>query len=526
MTDQRLALDFAASSDRGLVRTNNEDSAYAGPRLLALADGMGGHAAGEVASQFLVDSLRGLDSPLLDEPDQAKRLTSALAHAVDEGNERIASHVDENPQLEGMGCTLTAILFSNGEAAMCHVGDSRAYRLRDGELTQITKDDTFVQTLVDEGKLDAADASSHPQRSLILKALTGRPVEPALTHFEVYPGDRFMLCSDGLSDPVSIDTMRDILTTCDPRTAADRLVEMALRGGGPDNVTVVVADVVDLSEDADPATGEPRGPLPETPVLAGATAPDTQQDRSYDTPAGRAAASGASVTNSWVPRRPKDPEEMPDPAASSPGDGAGGEGPAGPGQPGAPGISGDDGESGSGGTGVQKEKKKGRNWIAAIIAIVVVAGLGIAGFFGYQKISDTYFVAVEGKQIVVKNGVQGSALGVSLNSTYQRICLDESASVRLIPADAEGEDAPDDCHLFLTSDLTPSARSTVESMPEDSYQAVVDQVNRLAEQTLPVCVTREKKTDAKRPGADRGQATARKGAEDLTTPGVSCREVK
>lgn len=124
MTDQRLALDFAASSDRGLVRTNNEDSAYAGPRLLALADGMGGHAAGEVASRFLVDTLRTLDSPLLDEPDERRRLTAVLERAVDEGNERIASHVDENPQLEGMGCTLTAILFSNAKAAMCHVGDS------------------------------------------------------------------------------------------------------------------------------------------------------------------------------------------------------------------------------------------------------------------------------------------------------------------------------------------------------------------------------------------------------------------
>ncbi|OFS16766.1 PP2C family serine/threonine-protein phosphatase [Corynebacterium sp. HMSC27B11] len=521
MTDQRLALDFAASSDRGLVRTNNEDSAYAGPRLLALADGMGGHAAGEVASRFLVDTLRTLDSPLLDEPDERRRLISVLERAVDEGNQRIASHVDENPQLEGMGCTLTAILFSNGKAAMCHVGDSRAYRLRDGELTQITKDDTFVQTLVDEGKLDAADASSHPQRSLILKALTGRPVEPTLTEFEALPGDRYLLCSDGLSDPVSIDTMRDILNAYDPATAADRLVEMALRGGGPDNVTVVVADVVDLAAVENDAAGEDgaassagRGPLPETPMLAGAASPTGQESRSFDTPAARAAASGASVTSSRTPRPPKDPEEMPEPADTAKKRG-------GSDQAAAP-ASGAAAATGPGGTDVPK-KKRGRGWIALVIALVLVVGLGIAGFFGYQKIGDTYFVAVEGKQIVVKNGVHGSLLGVSLNSTHQRICLDESASVRLIGAD---NDAPEDCHLFLTSDLTPSARSTVESMPEDSYQAVVEQVNRLAEETLPVCVTREKKKDGKRPSADRATSTARKGAEDLTTPGVSCREVK
>ena len=522
MTDQRLALDFAASSDRGLVRTNNEDSAYAGPRLLTLADGMGGHAAGEVASRFLVDTLRALDSPLLDEPDERRRLISVLERAVDEGNERIASHVVENPQLEGMGCTLTAILFSNGKAAMCHVGDTRAYRLRDGELTQITKDDTFVQTLVDEGKLDAADASSHPQRSLILKALTGRPVEPTLTEFEVLPGDRYMLCSDGLSDPVSIDTMREILNAYDPATAADRLVEMALRGGGPGNVTVVVADVVGLAAIGDDAAGEDdaagsagRGPLPETPVLAGAASPTRKESRSFDTPAARAAASGASVTSSRAPRPPKDPEEVSKPT------GAATRGEPGSAPVAAPAAGAADSTSADG-TDVPK-KKRGRGWIALVVALVLVVGLGIAGFFGYQKIGDTYFVAVEGKQIVVKNGVHGSPLGLSLSSTHQRICLDESASVRLIGAD---NGSSEDCHLFLTSDLTPSARSTVESMPEDSYQAVVEQVNRLAEETLPVCVTREKKNDGKRPSADRATSTARKGAEDLTTPGVSCREVK
>src|SRR5699024_892255 len=467
MTDQRLALDFAASSDRGLVRTNNEDSAYAGPRLLTLADGMGGHAAGEVASRFLVDTLRALDSPLLDEPDEHRRLISVLERAVDEGNERIASHVDENPQLEGMGCTLTAILFSNGKAAMCHVGDSRAYRLRDGELTQITKDDTFVQTLVDEGKLDAADASSHPQRSLILKALTGRPVEPTLTEFEVLPGDRYMLCSDGLSDPVSIDTMREILNAYDPATAADRLVEMALRGGGPDNVTVVVADVVDLAAIEDDAAGEEdaagsaaRGPLPETPVVAGVASPARKESRSFDTPAARAAASGASVTSPRAPRPPKDPEEVSKPT------GAATRGEPGSAPVAAPAAGAADSTSADG-TDVPK-KKRGRGWIALVVALVLVVGLGIAGFFGYQKIGDTYFVAVEGKQIVVKNGVHGSPLGLSLSSTHQRICLDESASVRLIGAD---NGSSEDCHLFLTSDLTPSARSTVESMPEDSYQA-------------------------------------------------------
>ena len=149
-----------------------------------------------------------------------------------------------------------------------------------------------------------------------------------------------------------------------------------------------------------------------------------------------------------------------------------------------------------------------------MVALVLVVGLGIAGFFGYQKIGDTYFVAVEGKQIVVKNGVHGSHWG-----SPELARTSGSASMNLPPCGSSAQImAPsEDCHLFLTSDLTPSARSTVESMPEDSYQAVVEQVNRLAEETLPVCVTREK-NDGKRPSADRATSTARKGAGDLTTP--------
>ena len=137
-----LVLRYAARSDRGLVRANNEDSVYAGARLLALADGMGGHAAGEVASQLVIAALAHLDD---DEP--GGDLLSKLAAAVREGNSAIADHVDADPELDGMGTTLTAILFAGNRLGLVHIGDSRGYLLRDGELTQITKDDTFVQTL-------------------------------------------------------------------------------------------------------------------------------------------------------------------------------------------------------------------------------------------------------------------------------------------------------------------------------------------------------------------------------------------
>ena len=179
-----LVLRYAARSDVGLVRSNNEDSVYAGARLLALADGMGGHAAGEVASQLVIAALAHLDD---DEP--GGDLLASLDSAVHSGNSAIAAQVEMEPDLEGMGTTLTAILFAGNRIGMVHIGDSRGYLLRDGELTQITKDDTFVQTLVDEGRITKEEAHSHPQRSLIMRALTGHEVEPTLTMREVRLGE-------------------------------------------------------------------------------------------------------------------------------------------------------------------------------------------------------------------------------------------------------------------------------------------------------------------------------------------------
>src|ERR1700760_3580146 len=180
-----------------------------------------------------------------------------------------------------MGTTLTAILFAGNRLGMVHIGDSRGYLLRDGELTQITKDDTFVQTLVDEGRITREEAHSHPQRSLIMRALTGHEVEPTLTMREARAGDRYLLCSDGLSDPVSDETIHEALQTPDVTDSADRLIELALRGGGPDNVTVVVADVVDYDY------GQTQ------PILAGAVSGEEDQLTTLpNTSAGRASAIG------------------------------------------------------------------------------------------------------------------------------------------------------------------------------------------------------------------------------------------
>ena len=201
-----LKLNFFAKSDRGLIRDNNEDSGYAGPHLLILADGMGGHAAGEVASELMVNHLEILDQ------DPGQEDTKALLEAAaDQANEAISDHVKAHPETEGMGTTLSTMLFNGTDFGVCHVGDSRGYLLRDGKLEQITKDDTYVQSLVDKGELDPGDVSSHPQKSLILKAYTGRPVEATLFTLEAKPGDRILLCSDGLSDPVTASTIETAL---------------------------------------------------------------------------------------------------------------------------------------------------------------------------------------------------------------------------------------------------------------------------------------------------------------------------
>ena len=235
-----LVLRYAARSDRGLIRGNNQDSVYAGPRLLAVADGMGGHAAGDVASKVVIAALEHLDD---DTP--SGDLLQSLREAVFEGSEHLREVIRESPQLEGMGTTLTAILFAGGRLGLCHVGDSRAYLVRDGQMSQITHDDTFVQTLIDDGRITAEEANSHPQRSLLLRALNGQEVEPDLSMREARAGDRYLLCSDGLSGVVSEETLAEALKDPDPEATADRLIELALRSGGPDNVTVIVADVIE-----------------------------------------------------------------------------------------------------------------------------------------------------------------------------------------------------------------------------------------------------------------------------------------
>ncbi|MGF1663397.1 MAG: PP2C family protein-serine/threonine phosphatase [Kineosporiaceae bacterium] len=281
-----IALHYAARSDVGLIRANNQDSGYAGPHLLVVADGMGGHAGGDIASSLAVAELAGLDGESLGAQEAQGRLNAALRAA----NARLLDRVLGEPVLAGMGTTVTAVLRAGNRLILAHIGDSRAYLLRDGRLHQVTSDHTYVQRLVSEGSLTPEEAEHHPQRSVLLRVLTGEHGdEPDLSVREGRPGDRLLLCSDGLSGVVSFETIEDTLAQGgDPAATAQRLVQLALRGGGPDNVTVIVADVVDL--DRPPST---------TPQIVGAAA-------AADDPRRGPLASGAAARAAMLTRADAD----------------------------------------------------------------------------------------------------------------------------------------------------------------------------------------------------------------------------
>ena len=238
---------------------------------------MGGHAAGEVASKIVIGTMEPLDD------DRALGdLIASMREAVLEANSRIADAVEEDKNLDGMGTTLTALRFAGSQVALVHVGDSRAYLLRGDLLSQITHDDTYVQYLVDSGKLTPDEAKDHPRKSVILRALRGAEVEPDVSIREARAGDRYLLCSDGLSDVVSTETILETLRIPDVQECADRLVELALRSGGPDNVTVIVADVINA---------RPGDIIDDVPVMDGAFVdPSAAAVPGADSAAERAAA--------------------------------------------------------------------------------------------------------------------------------------------------------------------------------------------------------------------------------------------
>ncbi|QCX29006.1 serine/threonine-protein phosphatase [Nocardioides jishulii] len=257
-----LRLHWSALSDVGRVRKDNQDSGYAGPWLLLVCDGVGGAARGDVASSTAVQVLRRLDEP------SSEDLLERLAGALHRAHDRIAELAEEDQSLDGTSTTATVGLFDGQSLGLGHVGDSRAYLLRDGELSQLTHDHTFVQGLVDEGRITDDEARVHPHRNLILKALDGvRDPAPDLFTVALSPGDRLLFCSDGASGVLDDERLGAILGQGTPDFATVELVRASLEAGSTDNVTCVVADVVPASDapvDADPLLVGAAADLPRT----------------------------------------------------------------------------------------------------------------------------------------------------------------------------------------------------------------------------------------------------------------------
>lgn len=375
-----IALRYAARSDVGLVRSNNQDSAYAGPHLLVVADGMGGHAGGDVASSVAVAHLAPLDDEAHGPDDVLDELSRALTTAHDE----LLARAEENPELAGLGTTVTAILRSGNKLAMAHIGDSRAYLLRDGELNQVTTDHSFVQHLVNTGKITAEEAERHPQRSVLLRVLGDFDMEivPDMSVREARAGDRWLLCSDGLSGVVSAETMAETLRDVrDVDECADQLVQLALRGGAPDNVTVVLGDVVEvdtLPDGAAPAT---------TSHVVGAAALDRHKPTRGGTGAAARAAEHAAAA------RARTEQDAAGTDAAKP----------------AAAVEEDD----------PQPSRTRRRVVGAIVTLLVLGVVAAGVYLGYGWTQQQYYVGVDDGRVAVFRGIPQSLGPIELSTVVE-----------------------------------------------------------------------------------------------------------
>jgi len=367
----------AAASDVGRVRSNNQDSGYAGHNLFVVADGMGGHAGGDVASSIAVKRIIEADTDYASAADAEFALQAALIGA----NAQLAEAVFEHAELTGMGTTVSALFVLNDEVAIAHIGDSRIYLLRDGELSQITIDHTFVQRLVDSGRITEQEAMVHPRRSVLMRVLGDVDSSPEIdtSILATIPGDRWLLCSDGLTGVVSHSAMATALTSgLSAADVADRLVKESLDGGAPDNVTVVIVDVGVAAERDDTPTvvGSAAAPL--------AFGEEVARQRPLRIPALRLHP--VRETH-FEPDSQDYLSELIEEDA-------------------------------------RRARRRKVTWLVAVVLLVLA--IASTAVLGYQWTQTRYFVGVEGSTVAIYQGIQQDLGPIKLSSVYKDTDLELS----------------------------------------------------------------------------------------------------
>ena len=361
----------AAISHTGKVRSNNQDSGYAGSNLFVVADGMGGHAGGDVASSIAITRLEALDRPYDSTPDAERALRDAISDAAVD----LADTVNLRPELAGMGTTVSALIMVDDYAVIAHIGDSRIYLYRDGALTQITTDHTFVQRLVDSGRITPEEARYHPRRSVLMRVLGDMDTDPELDTFimPTQPGDRWLLCSDGLSgvvdDPHTAKAMGLGLA---PGRTADSLLKQALDGGAPDNVTIVIVDV-----------GGQHPVFSGTPTIVGSASNPT----GVEVPAARPGRTSWLHPNRQAANEPTHFEPAAEFLEEL----------------------------------IEEDRRRARRrrigWIVGLaLVLVILAG---AAWLGYQWTQTRYFVGADEDTVVIYQGVQQNIGPISLSTPYE-----------------------------------------------------------------------------------------------------------
>ena len=371
-----MRLRYAAMSDVGRVRKDNQDSGYAGPHLLVIADGVGGSARGDIASSATVQELRRLDEP------PGNDMLSALAGAIHRSHDRLADLVRDSPEIEGTSTTVTGAIFDGTHLGVGHVGDSRGYLMRDGQLSQLTTDHTFVQSLIDEGRITEDEARVHPHRNLILRAVDGvHEPEPDVFTLEMALGDRLLFCSDGCSGVLDHDALTRILAEGSPDHAAVALISASLDAGSTDNVTVIVADLVadDAVDDAETSAAATTGPM----IVGAAADQPRRRGAGLDGASLRATDTGELDP---VPGHKQDSEDDLDPEE------------------------------------LRYAPRAPRRflWLRRIVVLAVVLGLvAVILVAGYRWSQGQYYVAADGEQVVIYRGVEADLPGVNLHNVEE-----------------------------------------------------------------------------------------------------------